>query len=221
VSPDDRPIPLLGSVSLSYVQRIEHSLDGVFSSARVAGLEGEVQQRSGRPSHRIAISGVLFGDGAADDLAALQKAAAAGDELSFAADITTALDLQKVVIHSLSAVEVAAEPSRFDYRLALVESPPLPPPAQVSTFGGLEEFGVGDLGFDTDVLGDLESLAGEVAGAVDGALDAIDQLKSLASLDGLSLGGFLEPMNQTVGSVGQIGTGFGEGARTAARKLTG
>jgi hypothetical protein len=218
---DDRPIPLLGSVSLSYVQRIEHSLEGVFSSARVAGLEGEVQQRSGRPSHRIAITGVLFGDAAADDLAALQKAAAAGDELTFAADITTALDLQKVVIDSLNAVEVAAEPGRFDYRLSLVESPPLPPPAQVSTFGGLEEFGLGDLGFDTDVLGDLQSVAGDVAGAVDGALDAIDQLKSLASLDGLSLGGFLEPMDRTVGSVGEIGGTFGAGARKAAGRLTG
>jgi hypothetical protein len=218
---DDRPIPLLGSVSLEFVQRIEHSLDGVFAAARIAGLEGEVQQRAGRPSHRIRIAGVLFGDSAGDDLAALQQAAVAGDELTFAADITTALDLQRVVIDSLRAVQAAGEPNRFDYELSIVESPPLPPPAQVSAFGGLDEFGLGDLGFDTDVLGDLQSLADDVAGAVDSALDAIDQLSALANLDGLSLGGFLEPLNQQVGGVSQTGSNFGDGARRATGRLTG
>lgn len=218
----DRPTPLLGDVSLEAVQRIESRLEGVFVAARVAGLAGEVQQRSGRPSHRIEIAGVLAGDGAADALKKLQQAAAAGDEVTFASDITTALDLQHVVIDALNAVEVAGEPGRFDYRLSLVESPPLPPPTQVAAFGGLDDFGLGDLGFDTDVLGDLEGLAGEIGDVVDGALDALDQLQALASLGDLGgLGDFLEPLADTVGTVGRIGSGFGDAARGASGRLGG
>jgi len=86
-----RPIPLLGDISLSYVQQIEHSLDGGFTGTRIAGLDGEVQQRSGRPSHRVRIAGLLVGDSAKDDLGKLQKATQNGDELTFSADITSAL----------------------------------------------------------------------------------------------------------------------------------
>ncbi|WP_204317058.1 hypothetical protein, partial [Klebsiella aerogenes] len=77
-------------------------LDAGFAPMRIAGLAGEVQQRDGRPSHLIAIEGLLIGDGARDTLGKLQSAAGDGSELTFAADITGALDLSSVVIHSLS-----------------------------------------------------------------------------------------------------------------------
>jgi len=195
----DRPIPLLGDIALEAVQQIEHALDGGFVPLRIAGLDGALQQRLARPSHRISIGGVLFGDGAKDDLGKLQKAAATGDELTFAADIVTALDLQKVVIAALWARETAGEPGRYDYRVDLVESPPLPPPAQLSPFGGLGDFGLGDLGFDTSILGDLEDVAGKVAGAVDQAMALVDTLQSLSGLDGLALGGgLLQPVDGAV-----------------------
>jgi hypothetical protein len=202
-----RPLPFLGDVSLDFVQRIEHSLDGGFAATRIANLPGELQQRSGRPSHRIAIAGLLFGEGAADQLSSLQTAAATGEELTFAADITTALDLQKVVITSFRAVEIAGTPSRFAYEVALAESPPLPPPAEVSGFGfgGLDDFGLGDLGFDTDILGDLADLADQVASAVNDALDVIDTLSALANLGDLGgIGGVFDPLNAPVEKVGQI-----------------
>jgi hypothetical protein len=97
---DARPMPLLGEITLEAVQEIEHALDGGFVPLRIAGLPGELQQRVARPSHRIHLAGVLFGDGASDKIASLQKAAEQGDELSFAADIVAALDLKKVVIRS-------------------------------------------------------------------------------------------------------------------------
>src|SRR5437016_2732752 len=108
----ERAVPLLGDVSLQYVQWIEHSLDGGFTDVEVTSLSGALQQRAARPSHRVRVAGVLFGDGAHDDLGKLQKAAATGDELTFTADITTALDLQKVVITGFRAREVAGEPDR-------------------------------------------------------------------------------------------------------------
>lgn len=218
-----RPIPLLGDVSLEFVQRIEHSLDGGFASTRIANLPGELQQRSGRPSHRIYIAGLLFGESAADQLSSLQSAAADGAELTFAADITTALDLQKVVITGFRAVEIAAGPSRFAYELALAESPPLPPPAEVSGFGfgGLDDFGLGDLGFDTDILGDLTDLAGDIAGAVDDALGVIDALDALASLGELGgLGGVFDPLNAPVEKVGQIASDLTSAIGTISEAFT-
>lgn len=209
-------VPLLGELSLEFVQRIEHEHNAGFVATRIAGLAGELQQSAGRLSHRVRIQGMLFGDSAADGLKALQEAAATGEELTFSSDITSALDLQKVVIAGLHAVEVAGQPGRFGYNLLLVESPPLPPPAEVSGFGGLDDFGLGDLGFDTDILGDLEDLAGEVAGAVDAALDAIDQLAALASLanlDALQVGNVMEPIAQATGAINDLASRFKDAAR--------
>jgi len=205
----DRPMPLVGDIALEAVQLIEHAQDGGFVATRIAGLPGELQQRLARPSHRIRIAGVLFGDDALDKLGKLQQAAEAGDELSFAADITTALDLKKIVVTSFWAQAEAGVPDRYAYELLLAESPPLPPPAQVSSFGGLGDFGLGDLGFDTSVLGDIADLAGQVAGAVQQAVAVVDTLQSLAKLGDLNLGsGLLKPVEDAVGKVGKLGTAF-------------
>ncbi len=196
-------VPLLGDISLQSIQRIDHRLDGGFDPIRIPGLAGELQQRIGRLSHEIFLTGTLFGAEAAGQLETLQQAAAAGDELTFAADITSALELQKVVITRFRAVEVAAQPHTWFFEIALRESPPLPPPAQVSGFGGLDDFGLGDLGFDTDLLGELTDLAGDIASAVDSALGVLDALGSLANLG--SLGGVLQPLDQPVSSSSQLG----------------
>ena len=215
-----RPIPLLGDVPLDCVQSMEHVLDAGFVSTPIAGLDGELQQRAARGSHRIAIRGLLFGEGAADALGKLQASAAAGQELAFAADMAAALELDQVVIQTFHAAEDAGRPGTYHYDLLVVESPPLPPPAQLSPFGGLGDFGLGDLGVDLGVLEDISSLADQVAGAVDAALDVVDQLSGLADLASLgSLGGFLEPMSRQIGGVGEAGGGFAEAARAAAGAL--
>src|SRR3989440_2085669 len=194
----DRPVPLIGDISLEMVQRIDHVLDAGFVPTRIAGLAGELQQRSGRPSHRIRISGILSGEGVGEQIKKLQEAAQTGDEQTFAADITKALDLQKVVITSFRATESAGVPGRYEYEVAVAESPPLPPPAELSGFGGLDDFGLGDLGIDPGVLGDIENLAGDVASAVDkaaGAVEALGALANLASSGGLNFSGLLDPLN--------------------------
>lgn len=204
-----RPIPLLGDIELDAVQRVEHALDGGFGATRIAGLPGELQQRTSRPSHRIQIAGVLHGDAAADQLKTLQQQASDGAELTFAANITTALDLQKVVITGFRVVELAGQPNRFSYQLGLAESPPLPPPAEVSGFGGLDDFGLGDLGFDTDILGDIADLAGDIADAVDTALDVVNALDALASLGDLGgIGGVFDPLNEPMAKVGEVASGL-------------
>ena len=199
-----RPVPILGGISLELVQRIEHSLDAGFTATPIAGLDGDLQQRTNRRSHAIHITGVLAGDSAKDDLKKLQDAAGAGDELDFSADITSALDLQKVVIAEFRSIEAAGEPGRFLYSMLVVESPPLPPPAQLSTFGGLDDLGLGDLGFDTDMLGGLADLAGEVAGVVNQAVSAIDAISALAS-GSLSAGDIMKPLDELTGKIRAIG----------------
>lgn len=210
-----RPLPLLGDVPLTAVQRAEHALESGFVAVPVLGLDGDAQQRSGRPSHRVRIEGVLFGEAALEDLATLQGMAAAGEEITFAADIVTALDLQQVVVTAFHAVESAGHPERIHYYLEVVESPPLPPPAQLSGFGGLDDFGVGDLGFDTDLLGDLADLAGEVAGAVEAAMDAVAALEALAGLADFNFEGVLAPLDDVSASLSAVGDQF----RTAAGAL--
>lgn len=204
--PGARPMPQLGDITLTAVQHVGQRLDAGFHDVPVLGLEGHAQQRSGRPSHHVDVVGVLSGGTALDDLATLQQMAADGEETTFAADIVTALDLQQVVVTHFAASEAAGRPGIIDFALELVESPPLPPPAQLSAFGGLDDFGLGDLGFDTDLLGDLADLAGDVAGAIDGALDALDALDALAGLADVDFDGLLDPVNQVSATVADVGS---------------
>lgn len=207
-----RPIPLLGDISLDSVQQIEHSLDAGFTGTRIVGLSGELQQRSGRPSHDIHIAGVLFGESAGANLGTMQTAAQTGDELTFSADITSALDLQKVVIRQIRAQQFAGEPSRIRYEVLLRESPPLPPPAEVSAFGGLDGFGLGDLGIDTGLLEDLADVAGDIAGAVSAAIEAVGALEDIAALaDGFN--GLMEPLAGAVERTEAVGEQFREATR--------
>lgn len=204
------PLPLIGDLALSSVQQIDHTLNGGFERIGVPGLDGDVLQRAGRGSHTMWIRGVFSGATALDDLGSLQGLASAGEEVTFSADITTALELERVVVADLRAQAVAGTQNLVLYEICLVESPPLPPPAEVSGFGGLDDFGLGDLGFDADIMGDLAALADDVAGAVDAVMEAADQLAALAALSGIDVGGPLQPLADTIGGVSKVAGTFGE-----------
>lgn len=216
----ERTIPVLGDVALNIVERVEHFAESGFRGHDVVGLEGQAQQHIGRASHVIRIAGRLAGETARDDLAALQGLAAAPEETQFTADIITALDLQAVVVSRFAVSEAAGAPGQISYQMELVEAPPLPEPAQVGGFGGLDDFGFGDLGFDTDIMGDLADLAGDIAGAVDQALDAVQALDALAGLADLNLEGPLDPLNAVTEGLGEAGRRFSD-ASTALGDLFG
>jgi hypothetical protein len=201
-------MPLVGDIALSSVQQIDHAMSAGFERIAVPGLDGDVLQRAGRGSHGIWIRGVLSGDTAMTDLGKLQKLAAAGTEVSFSADITVALELEQVVVADLRARAVAGTTKLVDYELCLVESPPLPPPAEVSGFGGLDDFGLGDLGFDADIMGDIAAVAGDVAGAVNSVMEVADQLSALAAVSSLDVGGPLQPLSDSVGKVSDAARTF-------------
>ena len=198
--------PMIDDIELRAVQHVRQETEQGYVAQRVAGLEGTLQQRMGRRSHRVAIAGVLVGDTAADDLKALQEKAMAGDEVTFTADIATALEISHMVIESFRAEQRVGAAGHFAYAVSLVESPPLPPPAETSPFGGLE--GVGDLGFDglDDVLAGVADEAGAALEAADAALDAAAGLAGLAGLgDFGNVGNPLTPLTDEIGSLSGIG----------------
>lgn len=197
-----RAIPMIDDLALDAVLRIEHSCRQRLVSQPVLSLAGDVQQALGRGSHEISIEGVLSGEGATDALASLQEKIASGAEATFTADIAAALELEHVVILAADFQEHAGRPGYFEYFLRLRESPPLPEPASLSSFGGLDGF---DTGFDTDVLGDIADAAGDLQEAVDAVNAAVAGLEALAALGDLSFGNPLEPVQNEAGSVADIG----------------
>jgi hypothetical protein len=146
------PSPMIDDVELKAVQYIRQETHQDFVRQKIAGLDGTLHQRLGRRSHRVVLSGCLLPGTAADDLKKLQEKATSGAEVTFTADITTALTVEKMVIESFQAEQRVGPAGQIVYVLVLVECPPLPPPAEVSAFGGLGEFGIGDLGFDPGAL---------------------------------------------------------------------
>lgn len=205
---------MIDDVELGAVQWLRQETEQGFARQRVAGLDGTLHQKVGRHSHRVVLTGVLLPATAPDDLAALQGKVAAGAEVTFAADITTALEVDRMVIESFAAEQMPGSPGQFAYTLVLAESPPLPPPAEVSPFGGLDDLGgLGDVGFDdlAGALDDIAAAADTVTGALDAAMDAAKAVQGLAALAGglgdlVNLSSPLQPITDKLDELGPAAT---------------
>ncbi len=219
------PTPMIDDIELAAVQRIRQETRQDYVKHRIAGLEGELHQRLGRRSHRVLLTGLLLPAAAQDDLKKLQEKASAGDEVTFTADITTALEIDRMVIEAFQAEQEVGPAGQIAYSMILSESPPLPEPATVSAFGGLDDFGLGDLGFDPgalgDVLSDIEGMAGDLGELADAALAAVDQLQALANLANLAdFANPIKPLADQVGSASEFG-GQIESLRGSAEDIAG
>jgi hypothetical protein len=216
-------VPMIDDIELRAVQHIRQETAADLAPAKVLGLDGRVHQKMGRGGHRVVLSGMLVGDSAADDLATLQEKARDGEEVSFTANITTALEIETMVIASIRVEQRVGRPNQFAYHLVLDESPPLPPPATVSPFGGLD--GLGDLGFDAgalgDVLSDIQDQAAGVMDSLDSALDAIEQLEALTGLVDIgAVGNPLAPITDEIDELSRLGGAVGDLTR-AVGQITG
>jgi hypothetical protein len=203
--------PMIDDIELRAVQWARQTVEPRYVRQEVTALDGTLHQRIGRHSHRVALRGYLVGETAMDDLKTLQEKARDGAEVTFTADITTALEIEKMVIESFSAEQLTGAGNQFLYQLALAESPPLPPPAEVSPFGGLGDFGLGDLGFDPGALGDIAGAIAEQAGGImdtlDSAIAAVEGVAALASLgDIASITNPMRPLTDRVADLGSIGS---------------
>jgi phage protein U len=211
---------MIDDLELKAVQHIRQETDQAFVRQRVAGLPGTLHQKLGRASHRVLLSGFLLPATATDDLKTLQEKAASGAEVTFVADIATALAVDKMVIESFVAEQEIGPTGQVAYALVLAESPPLPPPAEVTSFGdlGVEGFDPAALG---DVLGNIADEAGAVMGAVDTALAAVEQLQALAGLGDLAnVGNPIRPISDKVEELSALGPAVASLAK-AVKDLTG
>src|SRR5690348_11668703 len=97
------PVPMIDDIELKAVQHIRQQTAAEFAEQRVVGLDGTLHQKLGRRSHRVELSGFLLPDTATDDLKKLQEKSSKGEEVTFTADITTALKIDKMVIERFQA----------------------------------------------------------------------------------------------------------------------
>jgi len=218
-------VPMIDDIELKAVQYIRQETDQDFVRQKIAGLDGTLHQSLGRRSHRVILHGMLLADTGADDLKKLQDKAKTAAEVTFTADISTALDISKMVIESFRAEQKVGSAGQTVYALTLAESPPLPPPAEVSPFGGLDGFGLGDLGFDPGALGglldDIKNQAGALMDIANAAMDAVGQLQALASLGDLaSVGNPVKPVADQIGAVTKAGEAL-KGIAGGLQALTG
>lgn len=174
--------PMLGDWEIPRISAIRMLERRAFTELPVPGRSGSLLQDLASEPARMAIAGSLYGDEARDAfLEAVREKFAAGEALTFVADIVHATEIQFVVIEELRFEENGESPDQIGYRLVLRESPPPPPPPD--PLGGL------DAG--------LLDQAGGLLDTVTGALDALAQLG-----DAPDLGNPTEPLTGLVDEIG-------------------
>ena len=190
--------PVIGEWEVPRIERIQTLEGRRIARLPVPGLLGDIQQDLGAASLMVEICGSLHGDEARDDfLQSLRDEFRAGNPVSFAADITNASELDRVLIDELELAEVNDSADGFHYRVVLREyvEPPQPPPPtdDLGLDLGADLDGLASLGLDglnlPDLLGGIPDVANPVP-PLTGALDAVksatgqipDKLQGLASV---------------------------------------
>jgi hypothetical protein len=164
--------PMLGEYEIPGIQRIGAVEEKNLVRVDVPGLAGSYHQDLGSESAGILIEGTLAGDDARDNfLTDLREKFKTGEPVDFVADITTATEIDQVLVKELKVVEAAGEADTFRYRIMLAQYVPPPPPPSVA------DMGFGDL---TDLNLDLE-------------LEALDLFDLLQLPDLLSIPDFGDP----------------------------
>ncbi|MDA8140171.1 MAG: hypothetical protein M0036_16110 [Desulfobacteraceae bacterium] len=190
--------PVLGDWEIPHIEAIQSLENRSFVELQIPGRAGSLfQDMNAAPIH-IGIWGSLFGDEARNEfLETLREKFNAGEPVTFVADITTATEVQYVVIQTMEMTQNAAHPDQMDYSFVLKESPPPPPPPAgladidaglLDEAGGLLDSVTGALGI-IDTLGSipnfgdpttpLQESLNQVSGATEGVSGVIDGLRTL------------------------------------------
>lgn len=189
--------PMVDGWDVPCIERLDVLEERRLARLPVPGLAGDLVQDLGSAGLRVAVEGSLHGDEARDGfLETLREKFRAGEPVPFVADITTAAELDLVLVESLTVAEVAGSADTFRYRIVLQQyvEPPAPP-APLDELGldlDAELDGLAGLGLDALGLPDLLATIPDVADPVapmQPALAAVQE--ATAPLDGL-LGGLRE-----------------------------
>ena len=178
--------PVLGGWEIPHIATIGSLEQRSFTELEVPGKSASLFQDLASTPTRIVIGGSLFGDEDRDDfLQEVRDKFRAGDPVTFVADITTATEIQYVVIETLRFEQSASRPDEIEFLISLRESPPPPPPPAPSLDDGLlDQAGA----FQDSVTGALNAIDavsvpnfGDPTPPLSGTLDG-----AKAALDGLS-----------------------------------
>jgi hypothetical protein len=186
---------MIGDFEVPRIERIATVEGRRLARLPVPGLAGDLHQDLGVDSIAIEICGSLQGDTERDDfLTSIRDAFNAGDAVDFVADITTATELEQVLVEGLHVEEVndAAGGIRYRIRLRQYVEPPAPP-TPIDDLGAdlaPDLDALAGLGLDglelPNVLGDIPTLGDPtppLKAALDGVKTAVAPLNDL--LDGL------------------------------------
>ncbi len=180
--------PVLGEWEIPHIESIRTAEQRLLVELPIPGRVGSLYQDLNSRPTEIVIAGSLFGDEARDDfLNQVREKYKKGDPVTFVADITTATDVQYVVIEALEMRESGRAPDEMSYRIVLRESPPPPPPPAFPDI-------------DTSLL----DQAGNLLDTVTGALDAIEALGSIPNF-----GNPTEPLKGALDGVTSAASGLG------------
>jgi hypothetical protein len=189
--------PVLGDWEIPHIEAIQSLENRVFVELEIPGRNGSLFQDMNTAPVRIGVWGSLFGDEPRNTfLETLRGQFNAGEPVTFVADITTATEIQYVVIETMQMTENAANPDQLDYFFILRESPP-PPPSD--TLGDL------DTGL-LDEIGDFTDLVTGALGAIDGIPDISDPTAPLND----TLNGVAEAISGLSAISGHLDALFGE-----------
>lgn len=156
---DDWEIPRIQSIRALERRRLAELV--------VPGRVGSLFHDLDMAPTRICMEGSMHKSEEKDDFfESLRGKFRAGEPVTFVADITTATEIQHVLVETLAVWERADAPDELAYRLVLIESPPPPPAAD--PFGDIEA-GLPDIG--AELMGDLTA-----------GLDVLDMLGDLPGL---------------------------------------
>lgn len=174
--------PMIGEWEVPRIERIQTLESRRLARLSVPGLIGDLHQDLGRHSLVVEIAGSLHSDEERDQfLDSVRGPFNTGDPVAFVADITTATELEQVLIEHLDVVEVNDHADSFRYTIHLrqyVEPPE--PPSPIDDLGaelGLELdalAALGDLGLELpNMLGDIPSI-GDPTPPLREAMDGVE-----------------------------------------------
>lgn len=185
---------MIGGWELPAIESIQAIESRRIARLPVPGLHGDLQQDLGASSLAVEIIGSLHGDEARDAfLEEIRATFRAGEPVSFVADITTATELETVMIETIEVTEVNEWSDSFRYHVVLREYVEPPPPP-----GLLDDL-------DTGLLDDLQDAA---LGALDG-LELPDLLGAVPSL-GDPVAPILPVLDGVEAAVGAIPDALGD-----------
>jgi hypothetical protein len=181
--------PIVGEWEVPCIEAIHVHETRRVAQIAIPGLLGDLQQDLGTTSLVVEIRGSLVGDAARDELLGeIREQYRAGEPVSFTADITTATELERVLIIGLDVIETNVAADSLQYRILLREyvEPPEPPTA------------IDDLGAGLDA--DLDLLAGL-------GLEGLELPDLLGEIP--SIGNLVEPLRPALAGVDSATAGLG------------